>query len=221
MNAKSLIDRLTPENSIVVSSTSWELYEEVLYELNERHVFVTFTGRRLELMLPSFRHIRAAESLATLVGLLAELTARPVVRAGSTTLRRRDLRKGLEPDRGFYLQNAMRMVARDDLDLTIDPPPDLVLEIEISKRRLNRIRIYEDLGVPEVWRYDGRLLRVLARNSNGRLEPRRRSPTFPDNPVWEIHASLQSGLKAVDETSWINGARNWFSSRHAPRATRE
>jgi Uma2 family endonuclease len=139
MNAKSLIDRLTPENSIVVSSTSWELYEEVLYELNERHVFVTFTGRRLELMLPSFRHIRAAESLATLVGLLAELTARPVVRAGSTTLRRRDLRKGLEPDRGFYLQNAMRMVARDDLDLTIDPPPDLVLEIEISKRRLNRI----------------------------------------------------------------------------------
>ena len=82
--------------------------------------------------------------------------------AGSTTFRRQDLAKGLEPDECYYIQNERRVRGRKRIQLPADPPPDLAVEIDVSHRALDREGIYRALGVPEIWRFRRGRLEFLA-----------------------------------------------------------
>jgi len=93
----------------------------------------------------------------------------PYKSGGSTTFRRRDLEAGIEPDRCFYIQNQPALRGKRTLDLSIDPPPDLAIEVEISERLLDRVGIYERLGVPELWRNDGKRSRVMLLGRGGSI----------------------------------------------------
>lgn len=77
-------------------------------------------------------------------------------RLGSKTFKREDLLKGFEPDSCFYIQHVEAISGKDEVDLNTDPPPDLVIEIDITSPSLPRLPIFAGVGVPEVWRYDGR-----------------------------------------------------------------
>jgi Uma2 family endonuclease len=89
------------------------------------------------------------------------------VGAGSTTFRRRDIDGGLEPDQCYYTVNAQRMLGLRDLDLSVDPPPDLALEVDFTRSSLDRMAIYAALGVPEVWRWDAAGLHVYHLQTSG------------------------------------------------------
>src|SRR5205085_6121234 len=80
---------------------------------------------------------------------------------GSTTFRRDDKGKGLEPDECYYFKNEKKMRGRKRLNLKKDPPPELVVEIDITHRSVEREPIYAALGVPEIWRWDGTKLECL------------------------------------------------------------
>ena len=99
-----------------------------------------------------------------LVEVMAEEMGVDIERLGSTTFKRADLHKGFEPDSCFYIQNEERVRGKLEIDLLTDPPPDLVIEIDISHPSLNKLPIYVQVGVPEVWRYDGSQLQLLALN---------------------------------------------------------
>ena len=73
---------------------------------------------------------------------------------GSTTFKRGDMTVGIEPDDCFYIANHASMIGRDRLDLTVDPPPDLAIEVEITSK--TQLSAYEALGVPEIRRYEDR-----------------------------------------------------------------
>jgi len=73
----------------------------------------------------------------------------------------------LEPDECYYVAHAADVAAKDKLDLRIDPPPDLAIEVEISPPDVARVPIYAALGVPEVWRYDEEGLRPMRRTRSG------------------------------------------------------
>src|SRR5206468_4924994 len=114
----------------------------------------------LEIMSPTTKHERYNRTIALLVEILAEELGIDVVSLGSSTFKRGDLERGFEPDSCFYIKNAERIIDKDELDLTVDPPPDLVIEVDITSGSLPKFPIYGQLGVTEIWRYDGRRLYI-------------------------------------------------------------
>ncbi len=96
-----------------------------------------------------------------MIALVAEETGVDVYGVGSTTFKRADAQRGFEPDSCFYIQNEARIRGKDRIDLAVDPPPDLVIEVDITSPSINKLPIYAQLGVPEVWRYDGEKLEIL------------------------------------------------------------
>ncbi|HEY2251744.1 MAG TPA: Uma2 family endonuclease, partial [Planctomycetaceae bacterium] len=140
---------------------------------------------------------------------LTEVLDIPILSLGNTTFRREDSARGLEPDECWYIGHEEQMRGRDSIDLLIDPPPDLVIEIEISRSVLDRMDIYAALGVPEVWRCDGRSITVAVLAGDGYTESDH-SPTFPNVPLSGIveHLNLRN---QTDETSIVRAFRAWIS----------
>jgi len=204
------------EQRFLLDAVEWDAYEAFLRGLDNRHVFLTYDEGRMELMSPSWAHDRSAELIATLIRIVAEETSTPIIGGGSTTFRRKDLRKGLEPHRCFYVRNEPRIRGKRKLDLAIDPPPDIVIEIEMSTRLLDRVGIYAAMGVPELWRYDGRQLtiEVLSQVQYQRVD---RSPSFPDLPPSQVATFLEEAY-ATDETTWMRKVRKWAQTTIAKTA---
>ena len=203
------VPRKLVEQQFVFEDVPWGFYQQVLRRVGDQHIFVTYDRGRLEVMSPSWKHDRYAEILAILVRILAEELRIPLIGGGSTTFKRRDLKRGLEPDRCFYIRNAGRVRGKRELDLSIDPPPDLAIEVEISTRLLSRVSIYEALGVPELWRSDGIRLRVLHLAASGKYEPVDRSPSFPQVSLAQI-VKLADMAWEMDDTAWARRVRAWI-----------
>ena len=156
------------EHRILLPNASWETYERLLAEREERRSPRFFYDRGvLEILSPSTEHDGVSRIVAALVELLAEEADADVFNAGSTTFKREDLARGFEPDECFYFGgNAGRvrdLVAdKGNLDLDSgDPAPDLVVEVDITSPSLEKLPIYSRLGIPEVWRHDGERLVVF------------------------------------------------------------
>ncbi len=151
-----------PEQKVILRGVSWQTYERLLAEHSEQSgIRFTYSDGILEILVLSARHEEPNRTLALLVEVLAEELSLDVRRLGSTTFRRPDLSKGFEPDSCFYMQNLASIVAKAEIDLTIDPPPDLVLAIDITSPSLHKLPLYAAVGVPEVWRYDGERVIIL------------------------------------------------------------
>jgi Uma2 family endonuclease len=127
---------------------------------------------------------------------------------GSTTFRRQDRDAGLEPDECYYIQHADAVRANVRIDLAVDPPPDLALEIDITHRSVNRQPIYAALGVPELWRFDGKRLAVLVLTSAGTYEERPTSRAFPFVPMAEFSRQLEL-TRTTDDTTTMRAFQQW------------
>jgi Uma2 family endonuclease len=146
---------------IVLDDVSWELYEKLLKEVGDRAIRMTYDDGTLEIMSPIAEHEDPKKVIARMIEMLTLELDMPVKSLGSTTFRRKDKAKGLEPDECYYFRDEKKMRGRKRLDLRRDPAPELVLEIDITSRSIAREPIYAALGVPEIWRYDGRKLQSL------------------------------------------------------------
>jgi Uma2 family endonuclease len=153
---RQTIDLLPPGARLILQSVSWEQYESLLQELDDRPgVRVSYNEGQLEIVSPLREHERYKEFVSQLVRVLADeldITLEPF---GSTTWKRRELRKGVEPDTCFYVANARRVIGKRRGGSHSDPPPDIVVEIDTTNKSLSKFPIYAALGVPEIWRYDG------------------------------------------------------------------
>jgi len=174
-------------------------------------------------MTLSPEHVGYKNLLRCLILVLAEELNLPLKNLGSTTYQREDLERALEPDECWYIRNLSLIRGRRRIDLTRDPPPDLVVEIDVTHSSLDRLSIYAALGVGEVWRFDGENLRVYCRGSEGRYEESDYSPTFPAVPVADLIRFVRQG-EAEDDTSMVWAFRVWVrellakpSSRTAPQ----
>jgi Uma2 family endonuclease len=197
------------EERFVFDDADWVFYELVLKRVGDRRVFVTFDGERLEVMSPSLQHDKLAERLGQLARLVMVERRMAFESAGSFTLKKRRANRGLEADRCLYIQHVSAVLGKRKIDLRKGPPPDLAIEIEISRRLLDRIDIYGRLGVPEVWCCDGRRLRVLRLEEGTTCKEVPRSPTFPDLPPEEMHRLLELAWE-MDELAWTDAVRQWI-----------
>jgi Uma2 family endonuclease len=202
-----------------LSAVGWGFYDLVLRGLKNRNVFVTYDRGAIELMSPSYEHEQVSELFGVLLRILADELELPLTGGGSTTFRRRDLDRGLEPDCCFYIKNEPRVRGRRRINLAKDPPPDLAVEVEVSRRAIDRVPIYEAIGVPELWRYDGRRLGVsvlAGRGKNRRYRAAAKSLAFPTLPLDQVHDLIQSNW-TLGETAWRRAARVWVRDRVAKR----
>jgi Uma2 family endonuclease len=204
---------------VVVSGVRWGTYEALLNDVGNRRIRLTYDRGNLEMIAPPFRHESYAEALSQVVKALAAAVKVRLKSAGSTTFRREDLERGLEPDGCFYIRNVRAVLGRLEIDLSRDPPPDLAIEIDIMNSCLDRLDIYAALGVPEVWRFDGDEFEVLALNKDGDgYLPARTSPTFPGLPVAKV-GDLLKDVAALDDATQERRIRAWVR-KHIPRGTR-
>jgi Uma2 family endonuclease len=176
---------LEPGDVHLFEGVPWAAYERLLVERDRLRpsVRLTYDHGSLEVMTVTNQHERWKKVLARMVETLALELEIPLVGSGNLTIRREDLARGLEPDECFYVRHAVRMAEIRELDFTRDPPFDLVIEIEYSRRIDPRLSYLGTLGVPEIWRYDGSDLRILVRQSDGGYTESATSLAFPQLPL--------------------------------------
>ena len=162
----------------VFEDVSWSFYESVLKQVGDGPVRVAYDEGRLEIMSPLPEHERPKRAIGRLFEQLTLELGIPVASYGSTTFRRKDRRQGVEPDECYYVRNEPRMRRRKRLNLKRDPPPDLVVEIDITSPSIPREPIYANLGVPEIWRSDGEQIECL-HLIDGRYVARKQSLALP------------------------------------------
>lgn len=203
-------DLIQPKQKFLLTDISWEAYETIQKTLRNRAVRITYDRGNLELLSPSYRHQRYKTLIGRFVNIIAEEKNIPLINGGSSSFKRPDLERGLEPDECFYIQNASAIVGKEEIDLTCDPPPDLAIEINISNSSLNRISIYAALGIPEVWSYDGIALKVfLLEDADQKSLKRRR--TFPFLPLPEFILFLRQA-EMTDDTTLFRSFRDWVKT---------
>lgn len=148
--------KAAPVQCVLLNGVSWETYQRLLaeHEGNSSTHFAYNQGQ-LEIMVLSAKHERRSRTLSLLVTILAEESAMNAINFGSTTFQREDLERGFEPDSCFYIENEELVRDKLEIDLTVDPAPDLVIEVDITSPSLKKFPIFAALGIAEVWRYDG------------------------------------------------------------------
>jgi Uma2 family endonuclease len=204
------------ERRFIIRDIGWQGYQTLLNLIGDRPVRVTYDRGDVELMSPQSRHERNKSRLGRMVEILTEELDIPMIAAASTTLKREDLDQGLEADESFYLASLHLINNLEDLDLNVDPPPDLAIEIEITRSAMNRLGIYGALRVPEIWRFDGRNLRILFRQEDGTYREIAQSKSLRWITIDEIRQF--AGEEIGDDTRWAKTFRSWVREVIVPRA---
>lgn len=161
-------------------------------------------------MSPSSEHEWLGRLIGRMIEAVTEELGIPVRSGGSTTLKDELKQRGLEPDECYYINNEPAVRGLDEIDLGVNPPPDLAIEIDITSSSMDQLGIYAALGVPEVWICDGKHLNVYRLQDHGAYAMQDHSPTFPSLPP-ETILDFLSRRKESDETSWIQSFRRWVA----------
>jgi len=206
-----------PSQGVVFHDVTWNDYEAMLRLVGERPIRVTYDQGTMEVFMPSLGHEGDAYLLGRMVDTLTKELEIPVEGGGTTTHKREDLDKGAEPDQCYWLRdNAERIRGKRELNLNVDPAPDLVIEVDVTHGSLDRLKVFSALRVPEVWRYDGRTLQFFHRQTRGTYRARAHSRNFPTLPVDLATRFLERG-RASDKTAWIRSFRNWAREHLLPK----
>lgn len=208
--AKSL-----PLQHLVLGDIGWNAFVAITDALGDRSgLRVSYDGESLELITLSRRHERLKKLLGQLIEQMTLELGIPRESGGQTTFRSEYIQRGLEPDQCYWIQHAEQLVGVDDWKPEVHPPPDLAVEIDVTHTALNRSEIYARLGVPELWRYDGRTIDALRLDPDGEYIAIDHSLAFPFLEV----ASLQPFLDETDKNetailrefvTWLRGQDFW------------
>jgi Uma2 family endonuclease len=210
--------RKPPRNRLILQGEPWESYVRLLNIFDgRRHVRITYDRGLLEIMTLSPDHEGAGFLIAQFIVILTRALGLPLAAYGTMTFRRRKKQRGLEPDGCFWIQNEAKVRSlRKRFDPKRDPPPDLVLEVDIESSSANRMGVYRTMGVPEVWRYDGKVFQIHVLAGQG-YAVSDTSRTFPQLKSADLAPFLamrgQADLNAIlnQFEAWVRGriAAGW------------
>lgn len=200
------------ETRTLLENISWQTFKAMLAEMgSSRNTRLAYDNGILEIMTPLMPHENSNRLIEVFVGVLCEELGLEIKRTGSLTLTRDDLGRGGEPDSSYYIKNEPQVRGKENIDLAIDPPPDLVLEVEYSKPKVNKFNIYSTIGVPEFWRFNGSILQVYVLR-DGEYSEVEFSSTFGSIPIKEIPKFIQQ-TKKDGEITTIRDFRRWVQKR--------
>jgi Uma2 family endonuclease len=148
-----------PGQRVQLQEVNWQEFEAILDELGDKRASrIAYSDGVLEIRMPLPKHEKAKVLIGDMVKILLEELDIDNECFGSSTFKRQDMAKGIEPDDCFYIENAAQMIGKDRIDLTVDPPPDLAIEVDVTSK--TGLDAYQALGVPELWRFEEGQLRI-------------------------------------------------------------
>ena len=198
-----------PGQTVVLEGVSWNEFEAILEDLGEnRGSRIAYDRGILEIMTPLPEHEVNKESISDFVKILLEELDIEFCPLGSTTFKNQIMFKGIEPDSCFYIQNEAKVRGKNRLDLTVDPPPDLALEVDITNR--SHPEIYQSLGVPELWRYKRGQLQILLL-VDGKYIESSISANFPDFPLIETIPQYLTQCRTEGRNKGMKAFRSWVN----------
>lgn len=195
------------EQRVVFHHLSWQAYQQILQAIGDnRSAHLTYDHGTLEITMPLEEHEFYRELIGLFIRILVVEMGLKIKTMGSTTLDREDLERGAEPDNAYYIQNQPR-VAGKKVNLQQDPPPDLVVEVDITHTDVNKLALYASMGVPEFWRFNGQVWRIYQLQGEQYQEVEI-SPTFslvPKTKLYEFLAQAQEDEVAAEQSlrQWV------------------
>lgn len=205
-------EQIRGEKRVVFNHLSWLSYQQILQALGENNRAHLFYDRgTLEITMPLEEHEFYRELIGLFIRILVVELGLKIKSLGSTTLAREDLERGAEPDNAYYIQNQAKVLGKR-INLTEDPPPDLVVELDITHTDINKLALYARLGVPELWRFNGQIWRIY-RLENGVYQEEEFSATFPLVPKTKLYEFLATAKE--DEVRAEKNLRAWVVSQLA------
>lgn len=209
---------LDPGECRLFKNVSWNEYEQLLGEIRSgQGARIYYDEGTLELMAPVFRHEKAKELVTAMVDILVDELDLAMEAAGSTTFKLESLQSGAEPDTCFYIQHAGSVFNKKDIDLRTDPPPDIVVEIDIRRPSRSKLKLYARFGAPEFWRYNGEDFEIFVL-SGGKYELRQTSLTFPFVKAGDFKNFIERGYES-GRTPTLREFRRWVKENKSAAST--
>jgi Uma2 family endonuclease len=205
------------EKRLLFRALNWQRYQMLRESLHRdgavapienRNLRFTYLHGTLEVTMPLEIHEFSARLIELFIRILVVELGMKVKTMGSTTLEREALDRSAEPDNAYYIQNQPQVAGRD-VDLDHDPPPDLVVEVDITHTDINKLQLYAGMGVPEFWRYNGEVWRIYELYG-GKYQETDGSPTFPLIPKVKLYEFLTTARQ--DEVEAELALRKWLRS---------
>jgi len=198
------------EQRVVFHNIGWQAYEQILAALGEgRSSRLIYDRGTLEITMPLEEHESATRLIELFIRILVVELDLKIKTMGSTTLNRPDLERSAEPDNCYYIQNQSK-VAGKKVNLNEDPPPDLIVEVDITHTDINKLNLYASMHVPEFWRYNGQLLRIYQLQDHQYIEVEN-SPTFSRAIKEQLYQFLQDCQ--IDEVQAEKSFRAWVQQQ--------
>ena len=203
-----MVATVNKSNRVILHNISWQQFKNLLIDLGDsRAARLAYNCGILEIMTPLPEHEYYKEVISTIIQDIAEKLELDYESLGSTTWKNESTQIGVEPDNCFYFQNEAAIRGKIEFDLNRDPPPDLVLEIDLTSKSLPRFPIYVALGVPEIWCYDAGEITIYLLEDDRYIESEQ-SSIFPTLPITDIpnliETHRQDGRRAIRRV-----IRNW------------
>jgi len=194
------------ETRIVLENVSWEVFVALADERRGSVPRMTYDEGVLEMMSPKRKHENISCLLGRMIEAYSEIKGIEILSVASVTVKRSDLKKAYEADESYYVTNIDNVLSKEELDFDVDPPPDLVIEVELTSSAIDKLELFAAMRVREVWRHDGTSVRFY-RLSNGRYEFILESKELPGLSSDLINRFLDQRLQA-GETTWIRAFRS-------------
>ena len=202
-----------PGQQLLMTDISWQMYEQMLEEFGEkRGARINSSQGVLEIMVPLPEHEDDKTIITNLVEILLEELEIEFRNLASTTFKSESMKQGLEADSCFYIENEAYVRGKKRIDLTIDPPPDLAIEIDITSR--TRFNNYEALGVKELWRFNGTKLEINVLQEGEYIQGNE-SFHFPGLPVGEVIPQYLEQSKIEGRNKTMKAFRAWVREKIA------
>ncbi len=195
------------EHRVVIRDLSWDAYLQILNALPQsRGARLTYDDGTLEITAPLELHEFLGRLIERFIVTLIEVMGLRIKTMGSTTMNYPNLKKGAEPDNAYYIDNQPLVKGRN-VDFSQDPPPELVVEIDITHTDIAKNQFYASLLVPEFWRFNCNVWRIYRLQSDAYIEVEV-SPTFPQVPKERLYAFLMEAKE--DEIEAVRSLRSWW-----------
>ena len=203
---------------IVLRDFSWNSFLKLLRLFRERRdPRPIYLAGDLYLVSPyRYDHEQLAERINLFfMTILLEL-ATPCRAMGQTTFLHGAKRVGIQGDKTYYIGNIEAVQGKGMIDLTVDPPPDLAIEVVMTHPADEAVKTWRKLGVAEIWVASRSEFRILVRREDGKYTKSSTSRVFPFLTAVEIQAITNQPTQ-FDDTQWLLGLRNWVREVLIPR----
>jgi Uma2 family endonuclease len=207
-SAANLYRTMKQGQSVYLTGLTWEEYVALQEELGDLRPRITFDNGRLEIMPISQLHEAIAWLLNALLTIWADEFDLPFCAGGQMTFSRRDLAKGFNPDHCYWLAHAPQVERKRRINLRRDPPPDLALEIEVTRTVINRLTLYAALKVPEVWRCTSDGIEVGLLQPDGKYSWGNESHVVPGIPLDELAKAIKH-IRKRKQLALLRQFRAW------------